>query len=725
MGNISADFHFNKSIQIFEPKDAAALEIGKKEAKKKIILPAVKLEVPEVNNDSIKQLNSGINKPNSPIKKLQFFPESGNLVVGFANRIAFKAIDNMGKGVAIKGVIKNEKDEEIIPFEDNFLGMGRFNLVVKKGEKYTAFIKNEDGTSSSFPLPNAQINNATMIVENTNDIADIKVVFYFNYDSLTMPNAFHVIAHQRGKVCFSNTIQPKNKQTLRIFKMTIPRAIFKEEGIATITLMEEKGKPIAERLTFIRNNKRQLNIKLTTDKTVFEKREKVTVNIETKSTDGEPIAADLSFAVTNETKIGTPQYAEDLRAYLLLRSDLRGHIEQPNFYFEDTTAKARLALDNLLMTQGWRRFNWGEKIDSIPFKYEQGLSVEAVVRKKKAPVADAQLILFLTRKDNRTQSAFTQTNEKGRLILENLDFTDSAQLYFNVANSSKTYTVEQELPRRIPSVSEPKIYLSEQPSVNLNTYLDASQAVLLGQKLRTEKEIMLQEFEVKARKKDEFANDPRINSTFVTRSYVIDENEQGSVISYLQSKGIKADKTSTGDVMIKHGRGDITNSNYGLVIDGFGQGDGYILNSLFMNDIQRIDIINSGDGGYIITQPISPEGTPLRTDGVVHILTKSGDPNYSKKYGRSLNSDIPMLNLVGYTSQKQFYTPDYYEGKPQFAEPDRRTTLYWSPIIHTDKTGKTSVSFYTTDDAQMAKILVEGIDETGKIGVAKNVFKVN
>jgi hypothetical protein len=723
MGNISPDFHFNKTIEIFEPKDAAALAIERKEGKKKIILPAVKLDVPEVNNDSIRRSKSGVNTSKLSVKSLQFFPEGGNLLEDFANRIAFKATDNSGKGVPIKAVIKNGKDEEIVQIQDNFLGMGRFNLVVKKGEKYTAFVKNEDGSTTAFPLPNGVTNKATMIVENVSDNADIKVVFYFNYDSLTMPNAFNIIAHQRGKLCFNQSIAVKNKRTLRIFKMTIPRAVFKEEGISTITLMEESGKPIAERLTFIRNKKRQLNIQVTTNKTVFDKREKVTVSIETKTTDGTPIAADLSFAVTNETKIGTPQYNEDFRAYLMLRSDLRGHIEQPNYYFEDTTAQTRLALDNLLMTQGWRRFNWSDKRDSVRFKYEPGLSVEAVIRRKKAPVVDAQLIVFLTRSDNRTQSAFTQTDEKGRLILENLDFQDSAQLYFNVANSSKTYTVEQELSKGVPSVSAPKIYVSDQPSVNLNTYLDATQAVLLGQKLRTEKEIMLQEFEVKARKKDEFENDSRLNSTFTDRSYVIDDNEQGSVITYLQSKFIKAERTQNGDVELRHSRG-INGGNYGLVIDGFGQGDGYILNSLFMNDIQRIDIFNTGDGGYVVTQPVSADGTPMRTDGVVHILTKSGDPNYRKKYGRNLNSDIPMLNLAGYNTQKQFYTPDYAVKKPEYAEADRRTTLYWSPIIRTAATGKAIVSFYTSDDAQIAKILVEGIDGTGKIGVAKSVFKV-
>ena len=90
-----------------------------------------------------------------------------------------------------------------------------------------------------------------------------------------------------------------------------------------------------------------------------------------------------------------------------------------------------------------------------------------------------------------------------------------------------------------------------------------------------------------------------------------------------------------------------------------------------------------------------------------------------------INLDIPNLLLKGYTKQKQFYTPDYAEKTEEHALPDHRTTLYWSPIVQTDKNGKATVSFYTPDDAHNAKILVEGIDGTRKVGVGKGRFKVN
>jgi hypothetical protein len=110
---------------------------------------------------------------------------------------------------------------------------------------------------------------------------------------------------------------------------------------------------------------------------------------------------------------------------------------------------------------------------------------------------------------------------------------------------------------------------------------------------------------------------------------------------------------------------------------------------------------------------------------MIHILTKAGNPNYYKNRRTDPNSNVPSTTVIGYTILKQFYIPNYNEKKPEYQFPDNRTTVYWSPMIKTDKTGKTTVSFFTTDDAANMRIFVEGLDKTGKVGVGKGVFKTN
>ena len=47
----------------------------------------------------------------------------------------------------------------------------------------------------------------------------------------------------------------------------------------------------------------------------------------------------------------------------MLSSELRGTIEKPSFYFEDTDLVKPDELDNLLLTQGWRGYAFNTPLD--------------------------------------------------------------------------------------------------------------------------------------------------------------------------------------------------------------------------------------------------------------------------------------------------------------------------------------------------------------------------
>ena len=360
MRNLANDYHFNKVIQMYDATKAVAN-----------LAP-----MPVVDN-------------------VQFFPEGGDLVEGLPCNVAFKATDANGKGIAVKGVIADESGATIVAFSDDFNGMGRFTLKPEAGKKYTEKVET---ATKSFNLPTVLTNGLAITVDNSKPDLPIRLFVYLNYAVDKMPASFTVLAHQRGKVGFANQVVVKDKANFKTFRGAIPRANFEEEGIVTLTVFDDKGTPLAERLVFLENKKRQLNVSFTTDKTTYNKREQVTVNVQTTDANGKPTAANVSFGVINSDKVSTPQYSEDLRAYLLLSSDLRGTIEKPSFYFEDTTSTGRRALDNLLMTQGWRRFAWQKvlagKSDTVKYLQEFGMSVNAALYKKKQAVADARRCSF-------------------------------------------------------------------------------------------------------------------------------------------------------------------------------------------------------------------------------------------------------------------------------------------------------------------------------------------
>ena len=50
--------------------------------------------------------------------------------------------------------------------------------------------------------------------------------------------------------------------------------------------------------------------------------------------------------------------ANTIDTYLLLECELKGRIEDPQYYFANTEQQTLAALDDLMLTNGWRRFKW-------------------------------------------------------------------------------------------------------------------------------------------------------------------------------------------------------------------------------------------------------------------------------------------------------------------------------------------------------------------------------
>ncbi len=690
MRNVPTDFHFNTVI--------ALLDINK----------------------------SAVVTPSKPvINALQFFPEGGNLVDGLPCNVAFKATDDGGKGIAAKGQIVDETGEKVADFSDDFNGMGRFTFKPQMGKKYTARLEN---ASKTFDLPEILANGLTLTVDNSKADMPIRLFVYLNYSAEKMPNSFTVLAHQRGKVGFVNQVLVKDKANFKTFKGTIPRTNFEEEGIVTITIFDDAGMPIAERLVFIENKKRHLNVNVKTNKTTYNKREQVTVDVETTDSDGKPTAANISFGVLNADKINTPQYAEDLRSYMLLRSDVKGGIELPSFYFEDTTAKSRRGLDDLLMTQGWRRFVWSEiltqHIDSVGFTPDFGLTIAGIARQNKKPISEASLLISVLNKTEGNRFHYAKTDKNGRFMLNNLSFTDSTTLKVKTANLSKDYAIDFAKEKNTPSVKtalaqkiDAKMLFSNAPTDNIKAYLDATKLELEGERSRVERLIELDAVEIKGKKKEKF--DPRVIYT-AEKTYEIKDGDTygGIMFDWLRLEAnLDIIETADGEIYFRPFRGSLRQGRPLLVIDGSPTNDLQMLRAIFVNEVERVDINRIGTGGFF--DPT--EGA----EGMIHIMTKAGNPNYYKNRKTDEVSTIPETLLIGYSVAKQFYVPNYNEKKPEYQLTDHRTTVYWSPMIKTDKTGKTSVSFFTTDDAANMRILVEGLDKTGKIGVGKGVFKTN
>ena len=115
---------------------------------------------------------------------------------------------------------------------------------------------------------------------------------------------------------------------------------------------------LAERLLY-RGRGHDLAVSISSDRPTYAPRDQVELTVATRDLAGKPVRADVSLAVVDDTVLN---FADDKTAHLLARLYLEAEmpgqeVEEPNFYFSDD-AKAPHAIDLVLGTQGWRRFDW-------------------------------------------------------------------------------------------------------------------------------------------------------------------------------------------------------------------------------------------------------------------------------------------------------------------------------------------------------------------------------
>lgn len=94
------------------------------------------------------------------------------------------------------------------------------------------------------------------------------------------------------------------------------------------------------------------------------------------------------------------------------------------------------------------------------------------------------------------------------------------------------------------------------------------------------------------------------------------------------------------------------------------------------------------------------------------VYTKKGDDLFER---RIADKDLGLIKLAGYSSLKEFYSPDYEQNNTTGGT-DARTTLLWMPYILTDKNNKKiPVVFYNNDFTKKMRIVLEGVNDEGKM----------
>jgi hypothetical protein len=135
------------------------------------------------------------------------------------------------------------------------------------------------------------------------------------------------------------------------------------------------------------------------------------------------------------------------------------------------------------------------------------------------------------------------------------------------------------------------------------------------------------------------------------------------------------------------------------------------LNSVASSEVESVEIFLKDDLGTV--------NRLYNTNGVLVVNTKKVE-KLKLKPG-DLADLLPKSNVIdftplGYRKARQFYSPKYEGPRKGVISADLRTTIFWDPLITTDKDGNASVEFYNSDGRGSFRAIIEGMDNEGNIG---------
>jgi len=651
-------------------------------------------------------------KKNNIIAKpdVQFFPEGGLLINGLRSKVAVKSVNEKGLGEDVEGLVTDNEDNEVAQFKTQHLGMGIFAITPAAGKLYKVKITCKNGSRYSYDLPKTHDEGFAIAINNTlTDSLSIRIAASNKLFEAQQGAGYYLLAQSGGKICYTAGF----RLVAQSFNTVIDKKRF-PTGITRFTLFAANGEPLNERVVFIQNNDAlKLNI-MSAGKT-FATRQKVKLSLDAKTADHRNITGSFSVSVINEDFVPGDELSENtILNNLLLTSDIKGHIEQPNYYFTEITDKTRADLDILMLTQGYHRFKWKQVLankDQQPaFEAEKSLQISGYVKTLDGKPVPGGKVKLLTTKSGIFMLD-TVTNENGKFSFNRLP-EDSARYVIQARTdkdkknvmivldtlSGYKHLVVAELPAEKDTVKELTTY-QKQVKQQLKLSLD-------------KRVIQLKEVVIKAKpepERDPFAhadqpdqvitNFPKesaigLKSFLVNklRNVVLMDPDNDKIFEFYSARAIARDVKHVKPLMVKLDGAVVSADTF---------------DSIMLTEIERAELITT-------------TGKMDMTTGAKEVLYLIS----RKQRGNSKPStpDVITYQSNGLYKAREFYSPKYDKINQSYPKPDLRTTIYWNPTVIVDN-GATEFEFFNADTKGTYRVTIEGVDTDGNLG--RIVYRYN
>ena len=701
--------------------------------------------------------------------KMEFYPEGGDLILNMNSKIAFQCLNEFGKPVDVEGYIIDKDGLKITSFNSFHQGMGYFTLYPIMND-YKAIITKPEGIADVYDLPIPLRVGYNLSVQKVE-----KDVVHIQVQAERIINV-NIVTSVRGEIYHSmqvNVMPGKNYFIIPVKELPV--------GVAKITLFDNKQVERCERLVYI-NKHRQLNIKVVTDKKVYAPREKVVATINVSDETGMPMPGSFSMSVVSDKLISfSDDKSGHILSKMLLEADLKGKIEEPNFYFDRNEIKADNALDLLMLTKGWRKFTWKQIINgaSIIKKYPSEQTIIAgklLSGVNSKPIKEHKVFIKET-------GEFVLTDKNGNFRFTGIDISKNNILSFDgdkeadlIVNEyrndliiytpfgrkgyysiSKSISSAQDKIKTIKGLIRDNENKESLPFANIILFKDGVQVagtmsdldglfiidnVPDGNYTLKTSYVGYEPISIYGLNK----SSEYIPSVTINMQQSLMDIQEFSIIEY-QVPLISKDQTSSGGTVTREdiyrlpGR---SSSSIAATVGGVNvfEDDSYnIRGSRSPSTDTYIDGIRVRGSANLPMAAIEQVsiivgGTPAEFEG-----SRSLNGNYNSVY---INTSSSRVNSTNYSSPVDYKTPIYLEQSqviyyrakefPEIKyEPeevteirnDFRSTIYWNPEVVTGRNGNADLVFYNSDEITTFRIIIEGMSDDGMVGRIENTYSVN
>ena len=640
----------------------------------------------------------------------KFLPEGGNLIAGIEQVIAFKAVGVDGRAVDVEGKIQTKLGVEVCSIKSEHSGMGKFIFKAQAGESYIATLSTKEGITRSFTLPEALPTGCVINLQP--DAANRLLLQIFTTANYPRENLVAVV-QSRGIV---NYVVEDLSHALRIPLEKL------RSGVAQISIVDKTTRTVvAQRLFFVRGNAATATITPSVKK--FSPRERVSLNFAVKNSAGNAVKGDFVVSVTDADLLKSDNNADNIFTYMLLNSELKGHIENPKYYFEADDATHNEHLDLVMLTHGWRRYDINSilagKKPHITQSFEKEQSISGGIKSTIGKTKNTSVMIFRNRKE---YLGVHDLNSSNRFFITGVDAQDTTLYILQALNKNGTservrIKVDPQIYPTTPTIAREIFHKKKESSL--------SEAYMMRSKQNYFDEggmpvIDLDVVEVVAKRIMTYDYSSSLNdfntvsgdmSRFVSifdalqrfRQLVIEGNNVYVASSKLDKSPVSVShddsEESGGITNVEINMDDKSDLMPALYVNGT-QMDMGIIDAYPMSEVISVSYLDKFES--------MAAGMGSETGAIIlHVK----DINSREKL--LINSMAEVL-VPGYSAPVEFYAPDYSVENDKNKK-DNRTTIAWVPSLQSNSLGDASISFWTADRQSDYRVIIEGITAEGEL----------